>query len=389
MLQRCDVMLALWDGRPPKGIGGTAEVVDASGAAERPLAWIQVGPADSGLPPVVRQMPARVDLVSRRAFVSLDQYNRQTVQVDPSLPAPMGFAQSGEIATLLLPYFVRADHVATRRQWWFRKVSKSLYVLSVIAICMPAVQLVYSDEQQHTLSLVEVITLLAIIFLLLVGRRTLLLERWLAARFLAERLRSLAFLAELSVADTLQPRSTDAEAEATASDEWRERAVSELALRIPRPAIDPSVLFRTASARLVDEWLRPQIAYHTDLSEGAERRSRQLKWIAIVLFGLSVLAAVAHLFDLHITRHSDAVFLALAAPTVAAALSGYSAQRDYPRMAMTSRRMVQSLSVAIADIEKAPTVDELRDVARRVDIVLRGESLDWYAAARLRTSEVP
>jgi hypothetical protein len=389
VLQRCDVLIAMWDGRPANGIGGTAEVVDASGAMERPWAWIEVARPESGRQPVARRVPPRIDLVSRAAFDSLDRYNGQVIGIDTRPRAPDGFARSGEIASLLLPYFIRADRVATRQQSLSRFVSILLYVLSVIAICMPALQLVYFDEQQDLLSWVEVFALFAIIGLLALGRRMLLLERWLASRYLAERLRSLAFLAELSATDALQTRSTDAQIELTASDEWRERAVSELALRMPRPVIDPSVLFRTASTRLVDEWFRPQISYHTQLKVSAERRSRQLKCIAIALFALSVTAALAHLADVHITRHSDAVFLALSAPTVAAALSGYSAQRDYPRLAMTSQRMVHSLTVAIADIENATSVDELRDVAGRVDIVLQGESLDWYAAARLRAPEVP
>ena len=37
-----DVVLALWDGRPARGRGGTAEVVEYARSLGRPLVWIDV-----------------------------------------------------------------------------------------------------------------------------------------------------------------------------------------------------------------------------------------------------------------------------------------------------------------------------------------------------------
>jgi hypothetical protein len=42
VLEHSDVLIAVWDGAPAKGVGGTAEIVAEARKREMPLAWIQV-----------------------------------------------------------------------------------------------------------------------------------------------------------------------------------------------------------------------------------------------------------------------------------------------------------------------------------------------------------
>jgi hypothetical protein len=42
VLERSDALVAVWDGRPARGKGGTAEVVARARADGRPLAWVSV-----------------------------------------------------------------------------------------------------------------------------------------------------------------------------------------------------------------------------------------------------------------------------------------------------------------------------------------------------------
>jgi hypothetical protein len=39
----CDLLLAVWDGRPAQGPGGTSEIVARVRAAHKPLAWVHAG----------------------------------------------------------------------------------------------------------------------------------------------------------------------------------------------------------------------------------------------------------------------------------------------------------------------------------------------------------
>ena len=44
MVDRCDILIALWDGRSAKGRGGTGEVVEYAREVGKPLLWIHTTP---------------------------------------------------------------------------------------------------------------------------------------------------------------------------------------------------------------------------------------------------------------------------------------------------------------------------------------------------------
>lgn len=45
VVERCDVLIALWDGQPARGPGGTAEIVEYARQVEKPLVWCQISPS--------------------------------------------------------------------------------------------------------------------------------------------------------------------------------------------------------------------------------------------------------------------------------------------------------------------------------------------------------
>lgn len=45
VVDHCDMLLAVWDGRPARGRGGTAEIIAYARRRERPLAVIAADPA--------------------------------------------------------------------------------------------------------------------------------------------------------------------------------------------------------------------------------------------------------------------------------------------------------------------------------------------------------
>lgn len=55
VLERSDLLIAIWDGLPARGTGGTAQIVARARELDRPLAWLQAArqdhPPDS--PPVI------------------------------------------------------------------------------------------------------------------------------------------------------------------------------------------------------------------------------------------------------------------------------------------------------------------------------------------------
>jgi hypothetical protein len=51
MLDQCDILLAIWDGRPAAGRGGSAQMANEAVARRMPIIWID---SENALPPVFR-----------------------------------------------------------------------------------------------------------------------------------------------------------------------------------------------------------------------------------------------------------------------------------------------------------------------------------------------
>ena len=50
VLDHSDVLIAVWDGLPPRGAGGTADIVAGAAARRLPVLWIRTDPAVPGRP---------------------------------------------------------------------------------------------------------------------------------------------------------------------------------------------------------------------------------------------------------------------------------------------------------------------------------------------------
>jgi len=48
VLDRCDVLVAVWDGQPARGQGGTADIVSVARSLGKPLAWIRAASCEPG-----------------------------------------------------------------------------------------------------------------------------------------------------------------------------------------------------------------------------------------------------------------------------------------------------------------------------------------------------
>jgi hypothetical protein len=82
IVERSDVMIALWDGKPPRGSAGTAAIVAYARARRTPLFWIQVDgtnriTADWGDGQTIS--PLRPVPMSAPAFDELDRFNRSRI----------------------------------------------------------------------------------------------------------------------------------------------------------------------------------------------------------------------------------------------------------------------------------------------------------------------
>ncbi|GAA4341599.1 hypothetical protein [Microbacterium rhizosphaerae] len=378
VVERCDAVIAIWDGEPARGTGGTAEIVAYADAIGRPVRWLRVEPA-AGIIGIRerREHPVPDDLgpLSPRAFRALDAYNSQSVR-------PADAAAGPEDARFFQPYFARADRLAGRYQRWLLRSSQLIYALAVVAVASVAGQLVFFPQERWP-AWIEVAALAIITIVLFLGRRLQLLRRWLSARQLAERIRVATVLRSAGMPDPPRwgPVLDDGD--------WVERAVEELWMRAPDGPVDRS--FAQLQNALVTGWLDPQIAYHDSAEARAQSRLRVVVPITVGLFVLSLAAAIMHSLDLFVFEGMPAYwsYVSIIAPTAAAAVSGYVGQREYVRRARRSRQAADTLRAARSSVDRAANPAQLHAVLAAMQPVLAAESQDWSTTTTMHDLEVP
>jgi hypothetical protein len=435
VVDRCDVLIALWDGERARGQGGTATIVkyargskgqgskslldyvvgflrwcwtgtiqEATSARVHrrrvPLFWITM----KGRHEIVEEMGDGINAVP---FRQLDEYNRAKIgsghfeqQVDVRerelvTAAARSRADPAPVRALsewVSPHYVRADSLAQRYQTWYYALGNALFLLAAAAVAAAASQVLFAPETPE-LVWIEVGLMVGLLLIVMLGMLWRFHDRWLSYRFLAERFRSVFFLA-LSGLGGQRKSGVERVSLGHPSEEWLRRAYLEVWNRRPdATATDSDV---DALRRFLgDAWIRDQIKYHEKMSRKYHGRHHRLTRATEALFVATVLAAVLHVFGVagHASPGSLSwatllVLLAIALPALGAAISAIRTQREYSRNSERFGRMAQYLEGISARLETAPDMKTVRAIAAEAEDLMLDENRDWFVVMRFHPIEL-
>ena len=401
VVDRADVLIALWDGESPRGRGGTATVVAYAREQGVPVAWVPTsGPAE----PVYwydQERAARVE----EAAQEFREFNAAAI---PEFAARareergrLEYGQAGafasacsSVASWITPYFVRADVLATRLERMFRLTNWTMFLAAAAAVVVVAVQV---TVWPHLTWIVagEVLLLLLLVVAPLVSRRLRVLDRWISYRFLAERLRSGYFLALAGAGDRPGP-GEQPERSSYLSDPtevWIQRALEEITARRPEVSLGPADVAALRSY-LSEHWIGAQIRYH----EGTARRQGSWdSWLFAatgVLFLITAVAAFLHLLGWG-EHHGDPtefglllIVLSICVPAIGAAVHGIRTQSEFRRHCQRYQRMAGLLRQLDDDMNRAGSITEIHEIAADAEHLMRAENSDWFGVMRFHDVEL-
>jgi len=359
-IAHCDVLIAVWDGRPPRGRGGTAEVVHQAVAQGTPVIHI---PADGETPPAllwsgfdpnvvtrgghdrgVRQ-PFEAELLGRMIAALLTPppvsnerifYDRflaeKSRRVRGRIEYPFLLMLAG-VSRMKSSHWRESKCAAAINAEWQNFVSecsgkhgisasldlleqaysssdrlagyyaqnfRSGHVLNFI-LAATAVLLGLSSfalpATKTAVAVIEFAVALAVIFNTQFGVSHEWQRRWLDYRQLAERLRPLRSLKLLGIAAPDAPGSITNPVPRRWID-WYAAGVWR-AMGCPNGAIDRAKAAKLSEAIACHE-IAPQIAYHEASAKQIDTLDRRLEWIATSLFVLTLAASVLVIVALQI-----------------------------------------------------------------------------------------
>jgi SMODS and SLOG-associating 2TM effector domain 1 len=393
VVDRSDVLLAIWDGQPAQGTGGTAEVVDY--ARDAGVSVLIVPASATG--PLELHEPEKMNR-ARDALRRLHAYNgddpalaalevslRRTRAWRPEPPDATVRRAFETLAKRALPHFARAELLARRYQRRYFAVVDALFALAALAVAAVGWQISFHPDEPR-FALIETVALVLLVVAFSLGRRTHLHEAWIGYRSLAEAFRSSVFIAIIGSGDSSAARSTSPRAES-----WFQRAFSEAWAHLRKLETIPSDV-PALRALLADSWVREQLEYHRHAACVAERRHRLVTRLVECLLGIAIVLSILHAFEVF-EEHSHTVedlleFFAIALPGISAALTGHREHRQYRLNAERSSRTADRLCLVLVALETARDMSALRGLANEAQVIMVEENRDWFGVAELQELEV-
>ena len=404
VVRGCDIVLAIWDGQPARGKGGTAETLQAAAAGGKPCVWIPTDPVepvrdnlapgtsydfyqqvtalaqvpeDCAGPPRERgDLPEDVLKPLRESLELLERYNGERRPAGFGQRLEAEFGSPGGKEDWIAPYYLRATLLAAKYQKCFIWSARAITLLAIIAAVMLGVHLTLNKNSAWGWA--EVGSLVAVTLIFVIVRELEFHDRWISYRFLAERLRSARFLIPAGV-DLQLPRTTVAAYIERHPSDWVQRAFDEFwhgdQRREQRKRHETNVV--ALKRRLADDWIGDQIRYHQKRSKEHQKWQRILQVTILILFAAAVICAA---LDAAGVSRNITVCLSVAFPAAAASLGALLTVRQHRQLAERSEKMSKDLEEEKLELQKAEGRRELANAGARAARIMADESEDWLGA---------
>ncbi|HWE05340.1 MAG TPA: hypothetical protein VG274_01445 [Rhizomicrobium sp.] len=434
VLDMSDLLIAVWDGGPPHGRGGTTELiaeagrrgmpiirVDATGKNLPRLHWrglddrhttpmhIDDHPAAAVEEALATAIEAQIRPPQNPAERSgLDRFlvegsRRLTARIEYPLlmfllcvrwpragdilvPQPARLADelsaTGSGASAITTAFGWADAIAVRFAQDFRSAVIANFLVSAVAVLVAALNFPYPW------SAIELVLVTFLVVNALVGYKRRWHHRWIESREVAERLRVAAPMHALAT------RAPGPFGTAPTWPAWYARAISREA-GLCRGRLDKEGL--AAARRGLQALLNTQAAYHQTTAWRFRRLHGRLAlaglslFVAAFLLSAGAFAGIA-LRLLSVTPDMQYWMIVASASLPAFASAGYGIRMigDFDGAAKRSARMKAQLDALASSIGKGGAEFEwLRDRAHKASDVMLGDVAIWRLAVESRELEMP
>ena len=359
-----DVLIALWDGQPAHGKGGTGDVVAYARELKKPLVLIDA-----------------VTLTARREnfeHFALRDRNLDYLNSLPDAPAAAGLEQGADPSPALRPVIAfqrKVDYAAVRGAPQYRRLTSAVVLLHLLATLIAAAALAF-DWHLVPIPWLKLFCLFGALGLALVLRQTGTHHHWVRCRLAAEIVRS-------AIATWGLPRAAPVVADLDLAD-FRQLTRSLHILRRRSAAAAP-VSIAAFKQLYLTQRVEDQLAYyrrHLARAQPLLRRLRLGFWVSTVLAVLCTSAYALHLGELARGTGAEELlyyFLPISLPVIAAAflsmVSVYDLQRRVARYRETEHLLVSSRS----QIAFSQTWASLERIVEKTERALLQEVLEWHA----------
>ena len=395
VVDHSDVLIAIWDGKPSRGRGGTAEIVQYARNKKCSLIII---PSDNPSAYTIE----RNRLLNSAAYSRLEYFNTYSLrdavyaaynknEFEKKFDTPEG-AKIPEnakklIQETLIPFYTRSSFIAKQNKKEYFNAGTWTYILSPLAIAAVVLGILAPSLLLPTCFL-ELIILLAIYILIYTANKKKVHKKWIEERFLTERLR----FAIISVACQVKPSPMSLSpliSSTLGSFEWVIRAFNEILRKIEVPSDKSQEKLNQYVDFIRIRLVREQITYHESNSRVRKLKSRRLEMIGLNVFLAALLMAGMHFYAslpgsefIKNWIEYPVLFLVIVLPSIGAAIGGHRTHREYSRLAEMNNTMKLLLRVVDNNLNAVETWKDFEKIVHDIEEIMLRENQDWMNLMR-------
>ncbi|WP_321421365.1 hypothetical protein [uncultured Methanobacterium sp.] len=283
---------------------------------------------------------------------------------------------------------VRADQLAMKFHNRHLLYMYVVFILSPLAVTIVTAYVLFFPNLPILL-LIEAFMIGFIIMVLFLNRYRQWHRKWVDYRYLAERLRAALVLSmvglECSTSKSLPHQSFH--------NDWTNKAYEWIYLeQLEMLSLD--VPLEDIKQFIQKHWIEDQIGFYIKKSNFHKTREQIYTVLIYAAFILTFVGALWHGFEsiFHETLGNPlygdiATFIVIVAPAFAASLTGMRTQQEYSRNHIRYSQMVLYLRKKSIEIERARTVEELKEIVEKINKRTLREHQDWKALFAIHKPE--
>ena len=392
VVKRSDVLIVLWDGKPERGIGGTAETVEYARQNGHPMFWIHSETGEIQFEDPQHHFEKSLSHVADYYSEDLSGFETHLKNEinDLNQKAETYRFPEGTIANVedvLLPEFVRADQLALKYQrCHLRSVLFVYWMAPLIAATVAVLAVSRAPGPWFWFEVGEIALVAAIVG---IAHHRQWHRKWIDYRFLAERFRAALFLglAGIEVGRLETPpylrlsHRPDTWVVTVFNAVWdRHRA---------RPSL-PVGDWKATRDFLAEVWIGRQVRFYENASRRNGKMHRRLELSGYIFLGLTFVIAVVHAVGV---TERELIMLsleewltvgALLLPAIAATLAGLRVHREYGRNLFKYSEMARHLNMMQHRLLLLSDRSEfVKELAAANHLMLR-ENQDWRVIFHLQ-----
>lgn len=349
VVDNCDILIAIWDGKEGTKRGGTADIVAYARRKNKPLIILN------------KEFPDEYKLenknkLSNKDIESLEDFNKQLLKESKtdnkenylnkffkdSAESIKNEIPSDKLELLkhkLLPYYFTATTLADKKKKYYETAGISVYILAALSIILAAFN-------GH---IFELMTLSGIIVIVLFTNSQNTRKKWIENRFLAERIRSGIFLTVCNV-EMQKINIPKFMLIAHKPDDWMIRTFNEIWNTLPKMSGVSKQSFNSCKNFVLKYWVNEQKEWQGKKAEKFRKQHKIFEIIEMVIFIFAVVLVLAHIL---LGKHSNSNdkfsvlgllgLLGIILPALGSALKGISSYRELVRIEKRSENMEGNL----------------------------------------------